>query len=156
MAQKLLDAPQIGAAVQKVGGEGMPERVRMHVSPQPAELRVTLQEPPYPARGEAADGAVETERPGMDRSAVGDRPSHLQILLQRLPCLAPEGNQPLLAALPPHPCRPGGPVQILQVEAAELRAAKTSSVEHLHDGPVAQSEGVVSRRRFEKRGDVVD
>ena len=40
VAQKLLDAPEIGAVGQKVGGEGMAQGVGRHLLGQPGQARV--------------------------------------------------------------------------------------------------------------------
>src|SRR5690606_40520582 len=122
-------------------GEGVPQRVGMHPTPQAAEPSVALERLGHPSGGEAASPPVEEERSRIPRTPLHDRPPDPEVVLQRRPGFATEGDHPLLAALPPDPRRARRGVQVVEVHPAELRAAKAAAVEDLEDGPISEPEG---------------
>ena len=57
MTEQLLNRPQIGPTVEEVGGEGVPERVRVH-----GRRGTAVEDAPDVARGERIAPTVDEER----------------------------------------------------------------------------------------------
>ena len=69
VAEQFLNAPEIGAAVKKVGGEAVAQRVWTGVASQPRPGEVVLQQPPNAPAGETV--AVTIEKQGPLRTVAG-------------------------------------------------------------------------------------
>ena len=108
VAEQFLDHPDVGASVEHVGGERVPQRVRRHaghrVKPGPAGGGV--QHPPGALPGEAAAAGVEEHRRAC-RDAAGGRgqggPGPDQVRLERPHGVAAYRHHPVLAALADQP-----------------------------------------------------
>src|ERR1700753_281231 len=64
MAEQLLDRPQVGAALQQVGGERVAQRVRMHPPGKRSLLHPAIEDAPHRAVGEPAAAMGEEDRFG--------------------------------------------------------------------------------------------
>ena len=62
VAQQFLHAADIGAAVQQMGGETVPQRVRRRAAVQAGELQILFQHPGDASRGEAPPELVDEHR----------------------------------------------------------------------------------------------
>src|SRR3954470_14471130 len=105
--EQLLHDTDVGAAVEEVGGEGVPQRVRRDLRRQAGPLGRRPQDRPraLPRQRPAAD--VEEQGPAPDPAAGGSggrpgrqlRPRADQVVLDRLERVRPDRDDPLLAAL---------------------------------------------------------
>jgi len=62
MPQQLLDAAQIGAGVEQMRGERVPQRVRRHAGPQRGGADVAVEQPAHASRGDAVAPVVDEQR----------------------------------------------------------------------------------------------
>src|SRR5690606_18021332 len=132
-----------------MGGEGVTQRVGVHPPPQPAEPRVSFEGFRHPAGGEPTASPIQEER--IVSPPAQESTSHLEITVERLPCLAAQGDDSLLVSLSTHPRGPRGSIQVAEVEPAELRTAEPAPVEHLEDGAIAPPEGTLPGRGLQER-----
>src|SRR5258707_661007 len=105
MRVHLLDDLDVGAAVQEMGGETMAQRVRRYPG-DPGPLRGSPQHRPGALPGEPpAAGVQEYRRAGGGPARRGGEgwPRPDQVVLQRLPRVAADRDDPLPAALSRQP-----------------------------------------------------
>ena len=122
MAEQLLDDPQVRAAVEQVGREGVAERVRAR---RPSGQAGPAAEP-VEAVAQAADAerapwwfrktAVGTASQPAAAGAQQHRPAVVEVAASASRAGRPEQPDPLLAALAQHP-----ELAAAQVEAAQVR-----------------------------------
>src|SRR3954471_4631282 len=100
MAQQLLDGAQVRAALQKVRGERVAERVRGHAG---AAARV-LETPPH-VRGREPSAALREEQRGLYAAGLGGavrrqlRARAVEVALERPPGRLARGNDARLRSL---------------------------------------------------------
>ena len=140
VAEQVLDQPEVGAGVEHVGGEGVAERVGRHAAREPGGPAPGLDDPVDAPHREAPAPEVAEER------AVG-LPVRAQVGVQRLEGGVAHGDHPLLRPLATHPDRAPAPIDIRQIQTAELGHPGPRRVEHLEDRPVAR----LRRRRGGRR-----
>src|SRR5690606_7698029 len=133
VTEQLLDGTEVGATVQQVGGEGVPQGVRVGGS-----ARAVVEDPANVARGEALAPVVEEQRV---RGRVGGD-EHLAALVD--PSAQgghgglPERDRALLATLAPHHCTTAVEVEIGRAQGAQLTDPQAASVQDLQHGIVAE------------------
>src|SRR3954468_1474608 len=123
VAEQLLDDAHVGAAVEQVGGERVPQRVRGHLGRHSRPLRGRPQERPcaLPRQRPAAD--VEEPRspahaaPALRRQR---RPRPHEVALDGPQCVAADGNDPLLATLAGQPRRRLSAVEVVDGQPDRL------------------------------------
>jgi hypothetical protein len=145
VAEELLDRPQIHSRLEKVGGEGVPQRVRVEM------VEVCS----------AADGGVELSS---DR-AVTDASSTLideegivlvghtaapprtvrEIRLDRLGRRSAEGHQPFFAALAANADHPLSELEVSEIEGDELTDAEPSGIEKFNRRPISAPRPAVGK-----------
>src|SRR5262249_54565991 len=76
--QQFLDAAQIGAAVEQVGGETVAERVRRRQAVEPRLADVLFEEPSHAACGEPSAALVEKHGPLLNYGRGGVRRANFQ------------------------------------------------------------------------------
>src|SRR3546814_1641413 len=115
VAEELLHRSEVGAAVEQVCGEGVPESVWMRGRRGPA-----VEHAPGVARREAQPAAVEEQRLG--RRPVGEQvaAAPLDPSSQGVDRRLAEGHGALLAALAPDRGATPAEVEVADVERAEL------------------------------------
>ena len=132
MAEQLLDDPEVGAAVEQMGGEGVAQCMRVRRGQGEA-----VEDPPDVA------GSSRAPRRFTKTASAGPgiwvRPS--SATPQRRNRSVMDGDPPLLAALSQH--GHGAPVQVdpATVEPAELGDPQASGVEELEYSQVALIDG---------------
>jgi hypothetical protein len=150
VAQHLLDAAQVGAPFEQVGGGGVPEPVRAGIGGHPGRPQPLVHHPPRGARVEAA-----TPQPEEQRGAAGpgdqDRPAGLLPLLDGPDRRDADRHRALLAALAEHPDRPPPQVERAGVEPAQLADPDPGRVQQLEDGPVPQGDRALGRGPVRRR-----
>ena len=98
MAEHLLDAAQVGAALEQVGGEGVTEQVRMDATRlQPGDLGQAAQDQEGAGPGQPAAAGIEEEL-GTGTALEEGSPAR-QIAGQGIGGPAPDRHDPLLVAL---------------------------------------------------------
>ena len=137
VAQQLLDSAQVGAALQQVRGEGVPQAMRMR---EHAANRGGVEPPP--ARGQEQ----RILRPAHELG-----PCLVEVAGQRVRGLFSERNDPLLAALPPNMKLFAVEVDVADVESNRLGAAQPSRVDQLDERMVSNRERLVAVQRNQRR-----
>ena len=149
MSEHFLNRTEVGASLEEVGCEGVPQQVGVHA------LRV---EPGL--LGEAAEDQ-ERARPGQ-RAAAGVQ-EHLravapveegaalcQVAAERLDRRAPDGDDALLVALPDDPDEPPLEVDPGLVEADRFGDTEAGAVQKLDERLVAERTRLRSLRRVDQ------
>ena len=137
MAEHLLDAAQVGAALEQVGGEGVAQQVRMDPAGlEPGRCREPAEDQEGARASErAALGVQEQLRPV---PAVEERPAAGEVAPERLDGLAADRDDPLLAALAEDADDAVVEVDAALAEPDRLRDPQTGTVEELDERPVSE------------------
>src|SRR6266850_2766571 len=146
VAEQLLDRAEVGAAVQEVRGEGMPEAVRRNPVLHGALGETRGEDPPHASIGEARAFLADEDR--VDPFPGGDclRPAARgEVVLERCFRLLSEEDVPLLAPLAEDEDRPLREIEILEIERDQLADAHPRRVEKLEEGAIALT---LERRRL--------
>ena len=130
VAEKLLDAAEVGAVVEEVGGEAVPEFVRADLEADGGVAQVFLQEVADGAHGDAAAELAEEEGAVVD--AGGDA-----IVLDGAEGGATDGTEAVFAAFAGDAEAFVEVVDVADVEFDEFVEAEAGAVEELEDGGVA-------------------
>ena len=155
MAEHRLHAAQVGAALEEMAREGMPERVGRHARAQPGAPGAALENAPEALAGEGPAARVEEEHTGVE-TATGDAASAIQVATHPLQSLGAHRHETLAAPLARADHVAGSHVQILHPQGEDLRRAHAGGVHQLQQGAVAQAVGAGGVRRFNEGGDVLD
>ena len=151
VAEQFLDGPEVGAVVEHVGGETVPERVGTHAAGEAGDAGVLLQHPTHTAGAEASPVLVEEEgfpvHPGPPAPVTL---AQVQVVLEGSHRRPTDGGDPLLAPLSPQEGHLSEAVQIAQVELDQFAYAHSGAVEQFQDGPVAGAQEGVGRRSREQ------
>src|SRR5438105_8317903 len=137
VAEHLLDAAQVGAALEQMRRERVPQQVwvdTLRLEPRPPRELSEEQERAGP-RECAAAGIQEQLRAV---ALVQERPPVRQVAAQRLGGLARERDDALLAALAEHADEPVVEVDCALLESERLADPQPSAVEELHERAVAE------------------
>jgi glucose/arabinose dehydrogenase len=134
VAEQLLDRSQVGAALEQVGREGMPQTVRMWGD---AAQRAGVEPPPTSGEEERILGAVREGRPDLE-----PKPEPVRRLLA-------ERDEALLAALAEHPDALAVEVDVREVEVDRLAAAESGGVDELDERAVPDLEEAPGAKRLE-------
>ena len=129
MAEELLDRPQVGAALQQMGGEGVAEPVWVG------------EEAPQRGRVQRAPAGGEEER--VLRAARQLGPAALELDAQTIGRLLAERDDALLAALAAYVHELLLEVDVGEPEIDGLLGAEPGRVDKLEERTVAEAEGVV-------------
>ena len=138
VAEHLLHAPEVGAALEQVGGEGVAEEVRVDtLGVEPGLRREASDDQERTCAGERSALGVEEELRAVP--AVEVRPPAGQVPPQRLDRLGPERDDALLVAL-----ADAAHEALLEVDAAALEPdgladPEAGAVEQLDQRPVAET-----------------
>ena len=143
VAEQFLDDADVGAAVEQVGGEGVPQRVRRDLrrsTPAPrsaADRRIDQalcrdSGPPRTLRN-SAPPRTPARPVGRQR-----RPGPHQVVLDGPQRVAADRDDPLLAALAGQPHRRLPAVEVVDGQPDRLGDARAGAVEQLQQRPVAQ------------------
>jgi hypothetical protein len=142
MAEHLLHAPQVGAALEEVRRERVPEEVR--VDTRRVEPRLP-REPTQDEEGARAreGAALRVQEELAPVAAVEVRPAARKVAAKRLCRLPPERDEALFVALPHAADDPVLDVDTAPLERDGLADAQPGAVEKLDERPVTES----TRRR---------
>ena len=149
MAEQLLDRAEVGAAVEQVGRGGVAEGVRPDGA---ADDRAEGARHEVVDRARSEPGAARAEEQRTirrGRSAAGDerRPAAHEIGLERLRRRQAVRHDALLVSLSGHARGAAVGIEVVDVEAAQLRDAHRRAVEELEDGVIAQRDRVAAGGR---------
>jgi hypothetical protein len=155
VAEELLHDTDVRPAVEEVGGERVPQRVRRHRRRHAGSLGRLDQDRPRALPGQPPAPGVEEQRrsspPGTDqlRSRAGEVGGH------RVAGIATHGDDPLLAALAVQQHGAVDLVEVVDVETDRLGDAGAGAVQQLQQRAVTQREHRAGRARgLEDRLDV--
>ena len=151
MSEQLLHASEIGPAIEEMGGEAVPERVRTGGRVQTETDQVRLQKPADASRGEASASVIEKER-------LLARP-------RRLANLGPSGDpgdrdgtdrtEPLATSFAANPNEILFGVDVGEIQPHEFAHAKPASVQSLVHRSIADAERGIGRDRVQKANDLL-
>src|ERR1019366_5625417 len=136
--EQLLDRPQVGAAVQQMGCEGVTEGVRMHRAAQPGPRRPDPQSTADIRGRQRATGFRQQQRRLL---VVGERrASALQVALQRAQRRLPDRHQAGLRTLALDPHLLGIEVHRVDRQPDQLLGAQARGVGQLEHRSITQFE----------------
>src|SRR5919106_6873991 len=135
--EHLLDAPQVGAALEQVRGEGVPKQVRVDLrGVEPGLGGKAAEDEECAGACERAALRVQEELRAVTAVEVG--PSAGEVAAEGLGRLRPEGDDPLLVALADAADEPALEVDAAPLEPDRLGDAQPGAVEELDEGTVAE------------------
>ena len=135
MSEDLLYRPQVGPALQQVGGHRVAQAVRPQVGGVGHHRQGLVDQPTHHPGIDPC--AAVTDEQGETRAGHGKEAAHPQPGVQCPKRRAAERHRPLLATLSEHAQEPALGVDVPEVEPAELGHPDPGRVEHLDDGQVA-------------------
>ena len=148
VTQQFLDAAEVGAVVEEVGGEAVPEFVRADFKTDGGVSEVFLEEVIDGAHGEAAAEFAQKEGAFVDAGG-------LAIVLDRAEGRATDGTEPVFPAFAGYPEGFVKVVDVGDIQFDEFMKAEAGAVEKLQDGGVALRSpcgGALGAIRFEGEG----
>src|SRR6476646_11043485 len=138
VAEHLLDAAQVAAALEQVGGERVPQRVRRDVLGDPGLAGVLADELEHRLAGDALAAVVEEKNvAALEPAQV--RAAALEVDPGRLGGALSHRHDPLLRALAGAADDALGQVDVGDAQRDELGDAQAGAVEQLEHRPVAQA-----------------
>src|SRR4051812_40408937 len=154
VAQQLLNRAEVGAALEQMGRERVPERVRRHPGRGPDTPGGQPQAAAHVARREAP-AALREEQGGLDalarRGTRQLRPAAVEIGLQRAPAHLAGGEDSRPRALAGNSHLLGVRIEVGRIEIHDLLGARARSVCPLEHGGAAQVERRAGRGRLAAR-----
>jgi hypothetical protein len=147
--EQLLDGTQIGAALQKMSGKAVTQRVRANP--------LTERDLAHAPLDEAANRAI-TESPAGTSHEDGLRAEpaslpHRQVARQSRVGRATERNDAFFSPFSQNAKRPRREVHVRQIESDEFGTTDSRCVEKLEDGACAQA-GIIFSRYIKKLSDI--
>src|SRR5829696_4579716 len=137
VAEHLLNAPEVGAVLEQMRRERVPQEVRVDAfGLEPGLCRETPEDEERAGPRERAALCVQEQLRSM--AAVEVRPAARGVAPERLRCLAPDRNDALFAALAHDAHETVVEVDRAALEADRLRYAEAGAVQELDEGAVAQ------------------
>ena len=146
--EQLLHDAHVGAAVEQVGRERVPQRVRRHLrASSPARSAAARRTVHALCRDSAAAAGVEEQRPRRTPRRPGGqrRPGPDEVVLDGPQRVAADRDDPLLAALAGQPHRRPAAVEVVDGEPDRLGDARAGAVQQLEQRPVAQRARALDR-----------
>src|SRR6185437_3541845 len=135
VAEHLLHAAQVAAALEQVGGERVPQRVRRHVLGDPGLAGMLADELEHRLAGDPLAAVVQEEDvAALEPAQVGA--AALQVDPGRLGRALAHRHDPLLRALPGAADDALGEVDVGDAQGDELGHAQAGAVEQLEHRPV--------------------
>jgi hypothetical protein len=137
MPEHLLDCAQIGASLQQMSSEAVPERMGMDLTANPSPLGSPSHEFPDSHPREAPTSVVEEHH--VRRAPQQERTHIPTVALYPPACNPADGYQTLLCSLPADAHELMLQEEIAQPQLAQLRHTEPTSIEHLQNGSVSDS-----------------
>jgi len=137
MAEEFLDGAQVGAAVEKVGGEGMAQGMGRGLLENPGLDELLFEVALDASRRQASAAVVEKQGLVLGRPAAG-----FQVGADGLAGLAAHRHDALLAPLAHNPHQAVIEIEVDDVEGGQLPDPQAGGVEEFEHGPVPQGESV--------------
>jgi hypothetical protein len=134
--EQFLNDPQVGTAIEQVGGEAVPQGVRVR-----RNRRSTVQKPPDITGTKSPACSIQEYRLRRGLGADKVDPAALHPLADRLGAELVHGNTALPTPLAPHRDHPAFDVYIAGVQPAQLGHPEPRAVEELEHGIVSESGG---------------
>ena len=153
VAEQLLDAAEIGTAIQQVGGEAVPQRVRAGRVNQARTQQVSLQQSTDAARCQPGASLVQ-EQSGFLRAASGCR-SGIQRLSQCSGHRA-DRTEPLAPSLASDPDQLLVEVEVVEVQSHQFADSQPAAVQRFQHRPITHARRRIGRHRVEQANHLVD
>src|SRR5690242_8220561 len=142
MPEHLLDSTEVGASLEKMGGERVAQKVWMGpLRLEPCLVGQAAQDEKHAGAGERPAARVEKQL--LPVAPIEEGPTAREVAAEGVRCLPPDRNHPFLASLAEGPDEPVLEIDGLAVERDRLADSQPGAVEELAERAVAQ----VSRRR---------
>src|SRR5208282_4635520 len=149
VAEHLLHGAQIGAALEQMRGEAMPQGMRADPSEARLAAGPSFERLEKPLPGHRAAEPRDENRGYATRDfffaalsvagPVEDLVAPLEVSLKRANRGATHRHHPLLAALAEHDDRAGREIHLVHLQADQLRNAQPASVSHFEHRAIAHS-----------------
>jgi len=140
VAEHQLNRAQVGAALEQMGGETVPELVRGQPATQSGPAAVRLKDSPEANAADTSAVAIE-KKSGRKPIAKQFRASDAQIAFERRQGSATDRNHALLASLPGATKIARFTLNVFDAKADQLGDAQSGTVQHLEHGFIADAEG---------------
>ena len=149
MAEHLLDAAQVGAALQQVRGEGVAQQVRVDAGRVETRLR---RRGAHDQEGTGARqaAALRVEEQLGPVARVEERPPTRHVDAQRLDGSPPDRDDPLLVALAGDAHEAALEIDAAALQAGRLADAQAGAVQQLQQRAVAQVARADAARRLDQ------
>ena len=151
MAEQLLNTAEVSAAVQHMGGEAVPQRMRADGRVEARHFEVFIHFPADASGAEAFAVLIDEQDLAVEVAVeLGAFISELHIVLDDLQNGGADGADSFFFALAPDVNDFAEEVDIVEVYRDNFADPHTRAVKSFHNGPVAGAEPGVGRRRFEE------
>ena len=154
VAEQFLDTAQVGAAVEQVRGETMPQRVRCRGAVEARQHEILVKHPPDAAGRQSLAELIQEERIAVFVLRV--RLSNFQPVVERLDRVFAQRADAFFAALPDDPQNVRVSVPAGDVQADDFRDSKPGRVRRLQNRSVPQAGRFVRRWRFQQCRELID
>jgi hypothetical protein len=149
VAEELLDRSKIHSRLQKMGGERVPQRMRVKMIEIGGSADRVVELTADRAVAEATPALVDEQRVSLAGDTSPPAGAFGKIELDGLRRWPAKGHEALLAPLAAHPDQPLTELDVAEVESYELPDAEPRGVKELYRRPVAAPGGSV-RKTLEK------
>src|SRR5690606_11018562 len=138
----LLDHPQVGAALEQVSGDTVPQPVRAEIR---GVLHVLEQRVHDGADLTLVDSSAAPTEEERRSTLVADQlaPAEPKPLLERISCGSAVRHAPLLVALADDTDHPALVIEIVNVQGGELPDTDAGGIQQLEHGSVADVDGIL-------------
>lgn len=125
-----MHAAEVGAGVEQVSGEAVPEFVRREIGRDAGVREIALHREPHRAGTEATAAFVDEKGPGIYAGGVA-------VFLDRVQSDGSDGHDALLAALAKDANAFAVGIDVAHIESGEFGEAQAAAVKEFEDGGVA-------------------
>ena len=152
MTKKLLNAAEIGAAVEQMGGEAVAEGVRAGTGVEAPSDEMFFEQAPHASRREPGPEPVQEDR----------RLARVLWLAERDPAADPRRRhgadwaEPFAAPLASNPRELLLVVEVVEVQADEFRDPESTPVERLEERPITDPERCIGSHGIEQADHLID
>lgn len=144
VSEHRLDTAQISAVNEQIGGKGVAQSVWCDVFGDTSQLAITLNSALNGASGQA--GVIAMVDFGLRAAVVDEKRfvivlAFFQVILDRYNCFLADIDRPVFLPLTTNRELAAGEINLIAVEAGQLRDAQSAREKQLHDGAVTQADG---------------
>src|SRR5471030_2566457 len=154
VAEQLLNGAQIGTGIQKVRGEGVPQRVRRYSGAERGAAHIAVEQTPNTAGRDPLATIVEKKRLPLVLVAASQFQSSGEPRSNGRLGFRSKRDDALLRSFAADLDQPASQLDIVEIDPYELADAKPGSIEKLHPGTIADTKRLSAVRLFKESLDV--